>query len=167
MKQLIGRRNIIRMGLNEIPNFIFMNLNNILNKKNINVLKKAIKEKNKNRSKPGLFFYRDWVDTRIKIDINETSIYISIPNNNRTIQNQYQNLVTPERAHLYADRGDVSCKIISKKDFLVKTHIIDNKNHSHFNEKKLNVNKPDQILDYILNQVNKVEKMGYGTDRLK
>ena len=144
-----------------------MNLNNIFKKKNINILKKTIKEKNKNRSKPGLFFYRDWVDTRIKVDIDETSIFITIPNNNRTIQNQYQNLVSPERAHLYSDRGDVSCEIISEKDFVVKTHIIDNKNHSHFNEKKLSANKPDQIIDYILKQVNKVEKMGFGTDKLK
>ena len=139
----------------------------IFNRKNIKILKALIKEKNKQRLKPGFYIGRKIVDTRIKINLYETWIDILIPNHRRSISNTYQNLVTPERAHLYQDRGDLRCKIISEKKILIETCIHDNKNHTNFIKKQFSTNKPDLILKYIINQIKKIEKEGYGSNYIK
>jgi hypothetical protein len=134
----------------------------IFNLSNRKILKKFINNKNKLRSKPGIIWCRDWVDTRIKIKFYQTWVNIIIPNQNRTISNNYQNLVTPEKADLYSDRGDLRCEVVSENKFLVKTHIIDNNCNHKFNEKKLNTANSKLIIDYIIKQICKIIKEGYG-----
>jgi hypothetical protein len=134
----------------------------IFNLSNRKILKKFINDENKLRSKPGIIWYRDWVDTRIKIKFYQTWVDIIIPNQNRTISNNYQNLVTPEKADLYSDRGDLRCEVVSENKFLVKTHIIDNNCNHKFNEKKIDIANSKLIIDYIIKQICKIIKEGYG-----
>ena len=137
---------------------------NIFNRKNIKILKALIKEKNKQRLKSGFYIGRKLVDTRIKMNLYETWIDIVIPNHRRSISNTYQNLASPERAHLYQNRGDLRCEIISEKKILIETCIYDNKNHTNFKKKQFSTNKPDLILKYVVNQIKKIEKEGYGSN---
>jgi hypothetical protein len=135
----------------------------IFNLSNRKILKKFINDENKLRLKPGIIWGRDSVDTRIEIKFYQTWVDIDIPNQNRSISNRYQNLLTPEKAELYSNRGDLRCEVISENKLLVKTHIIENNCHHKFNEKKFNITNPKLIIDYIKNQICKIIKEGYGS----
>ena len=136
-------------------------------------LKSFIKEENLTRFKSGFWSYKT-VDTRITLEYRLTYLIIEIPNNFRTIQNMYKPLAyqSPEQ---YIPRGDVICKVeYSKKNYaLIRTTIYkewvrgESSARRRYYDKKINIKDKTKIIDFIIEQIKRVIKEGYGAKQHK
>jgi hypothetical protein len=147
--------------------------NSIFTWNNKRKLKSFIKEENSTRFKSGFWSYKT-VDTRITLEYHLAYLIIEIPNNFRTIQNMYKPLahLSPEQ---YIPRGQVICKVEdSKKNYaLIETTIYEEwvrgESSARFRtyNKKINIKDKTKIVDFIIEQIKRVIKEGYGAKQHK
>ena len=171
LKELFKKQEIPKSEIeldNEVKQF-----NSIFTWSNKRKLKNFIKEENLSRFKSG-FWSHTTVDTRITLEYRLTYLIIEIPNNFRTIQNSYKPLAyqSPEQ---YIPRGEVICKVEdSKKNYaLIETTIykewVRGETSARFRtyNKKISIKNKTKIMDFIIEQIKRVIKEGYGAKQHK